>query len=175
MIKAVIFDFDGVIADSLPAVEKAATKVFKRLKYPFPAISREDDLRKILMVDMKLNTFQRLRLVKGMKKEITLLREYIQVFAGMRELLTQLSQKTKVIILSSNSEQAINSLLQKHHFPTSIEIISDSSLFGKDRVLKRVLKNHQLTPREVVYIGDEVRDVVACNRVNIPILTVTWG
>ena len=66
------------------------------------------------MVDMKLNTFQRLRLVKGMKKDPSTQR-YIQVFAGMRELLTNFL-KTKVIILSSNSEQAINSLLQKPTF-----------------------------------------------------------
>ncbi len=174
MKKVVIFDFDGVIADSLPVVGCAAKKVFQRLKYPFPALSRDDDLWKIMFKEMKLNAFQRLRLVKAMKKEMSGYKKDISVFAGMRELLTELSQKTKVMILSSNSEKTIKHILVKNNFP-ELEIVSDSSFFGKDKVLKRVLKSYSLKPSEVIYIGDEVRDVEACKSVNVEISAVTWG
>ena len=28
---------------------------------------------------------------------------------------------------------------------------------------------------EAVYVGDEVRDIVACRRIGMPIISVTWG
>jgi HAD superfamily hydrolase (TIGR01549 family) len=174
MVKVVIFDFDGVIADSLPVVDKAAKKVFHRLKYPFPAINRDDDLKKILMEEMKLNAFQQLRLIKAMRKEVAILKDDLQLFQGMRELFEEIIKDRKVMILSSNAYETIEALLRKHHFP-EIEIISDSSLFGKDKVLKRVLKNHYLSPQDVVYVGDEVRDVEACKKIGVQIFAVSWG
>lgn len=174
MVQVVIFDFDGVIADSLPVVEKAARKVFQRKKYPLPAISRDDSLWHILMKEMNLNTLQRLRLIKAMKKEISKQREDIPVFQGMRELFEELARQYKVIILSSNSQETISALFKKNNFP-ELEIISDSSLFGKDKVLKRVFKKYHLTPTEAIYIGDEIRDVEACKRVNVEMIAVTWG
>ncbi|MEK6825330.1 MAG: HAD-IA family hydrolase [Nanoarchaeota archaeon] len=174
MIKAIIFDFDGVIADSLPAVEKAARKAMIRLKYPFPVISRDDSLWNIITRKMKLNIFQRLRLIKAIKKEVVPFIRDISVFAGMRELLIELQKKYKVIILSSNSMETISTLLSKYKFP-QIEIVSDTSLFKKDKKLKRLLKKKGLSTEEAVYIGDEVRDVEACKRANIEIFAVNWG
>ncbi len=174
MLKVVIFDFDGVIADSLPALEKAARKVLERLKYPFPAISREDPLWKIMFKDMKLNAFQRLRLINAMKKEMSSYKEDIPVFSGMREIILELSKKIKVMILSSNSKETISHILEKNNFP-ELEIVSDSSFFGKDKVLKRTLKKHNFLPSEIIYLGDEVRDVEACARARVEILVVNWG
>jgi len=174
MVNVVIFDFDGVIADSLPVVDKAARAVFQRLKYSFPTINRDDDLKNILTKEMKLNAFQQLRLIKAMRKEVAALKEDMQLFQGMRELFEELIKDHQVMILSSNAFETIDALLRKHHFP-EIKIISDSSLFGKDKVLKRVLKNHNLSPNDVVYIGDEVRDVEACKKVGVPIFAVSWG
>lgn len=126
------------------------------------------------MKEMHLNTLQRLRLIKAMKKEIGKMREDISVFQGMRELLEELARQYQVIILSSNTEETIQRLFEKNKFP-DVEIISDSSLFGKDKVIKRSLKKHSLAPEEAVYIGDEIRDVEACKRANIEMIAVAWG
>ena len=174
MIKAVIFDFDGVIADSLPVVEQSARIALQRLKYPFPSISREDSLWNIITQKMSLNFFQRMRLIRAIKKEVAGKVGDISVFEGMREVLTELMKTHTVFILSSNSHETISSIFSRYRFP-SLEIVSDTSLFGKDKKLKRVLKKKNLSHNEVIYIGDEIRDVEACKKVNIRMLAVSWG
>ena len=37
------------------------------------------------------------------------------------------------------------------------------------------MKVHSLSKREVIYIGDERRDIKASHKADIPIIAVTWG
>jgi len=54
-------------------------------------------------------------------------------------------------------------------------IYSDGSLFGKGKILKRVLKKYEFFKRNVVYVGDEVRDIDAAREAGIKIVSVSWG
>ena len=52
---------------------------------------------------------------------------------------------------------------------------SSAGLFGKSRVLRRVLRERQLTGAGVLYIGDEVRDIEAARACGIDTIAVAWG
>ena len=54
-------------------------------------------------------------------------------------------------------------------------VYSESSLFGKHVVLKRMCSKQNIDPLEVVYVGDEDRDIIAAKKVKIKIIAVTWG
>ncbi len=41
--------------------------------------------------------------------------------------------------------------------------------------MKKFLKESNVSSSEVVYIGDEQRDIVACKKAGIPIIWVEWG
>jgi phosphoglycolate phosphatase-like HAD superfamily hydrolase len=56
-----------------------------------------------------------------------------------------------------------------------IDFIYTSTLFGKSRALSQALSKEHLDPREVIYIGDEVRDVEACQKCGLNVIAVTWG
>ena len=54
-------------------------------------------------------------------------------------------------------------------------ISSTSKLTGKSKHLKAIRKTFSLKSEELLYVGDELRDVKASQKANIPIAAVTWG
>ncbi|HYO72733.1 MAG TPA: hypothetical protein VEU33_42325 [Archangium sp.] len=48
-------------------------------------------------------------------------------------------------------------------------------MFGKDKVISRYLKTYGLTSEQVLDVGDEERDVVACRKTKLRVLSVSWG
>jgi phosphoglycolate phosphatase len=37
------------------------------------------------------------------------------------------------------------------------------------------MKDHKLSPADILYVGDEIRDVKACEKVNVDIAFANWG
>ena len=54
-------------------------------------------------------------------------------------------------------------------------VYSGSSIFGKDRVIRKVLKSLDIPLSNAIYVGDETRDVEAAKAVGIAIIAVSWG
>ncbi|GAE34007.1 hydrolase [Halalkalibacter akibai JCM 9157] len=78
-------------------------------------------------------------------------------------------------IISSNSKEVIKQVLRRHRIRTISQILSSSAIFGKDQLIRKFLKEHRLKPSEVVYVGDEQRDIVACKSAGIKVIWVSWG
>ena len=98
------------------------------------------------------------------------------LFKGMKEVMLELKQQGYSLgLLSSNTQANINKFLINHQLEI-FDFIETSSLFnGKVGKLNRILSQSQRKPNEVIYIGDEVRDIKACQKAGIPIIVVTWG
>jgi phosphoglycolate phosphatase-like HAD superfamily hydrolase len=54
-------------------------------------------------------------------------------------------------------------------------VVGYSRLLGKQRGLRRVLRQTALAAHDVLYIGDEVRDITAAQDVGLDVAAVTWG
>ena len=46
---------------------------------------------------------------------------------------------------------------------------------GKKRKIKKLLKKSGYKTNDAIYIGDEVRDVLACQSIPLEVAAVTWG
>jgi phosphoglycolate phosphatase-like HAD superfamily hydrolase len=42
-------------------------------------------------------------------------------------------------------------------------------------MLRKILKQNKLKPADVIYVGDEMRDIEAAKSVGIEVVAVTWG
>ncbi len=100
----------------------------------------------------------------------------VEPILNMPAILQQLHERGfRLGILTSNSEANVSAFL-KHHQITCFEFIrSSSKLFGKSREIRRIMKEHQLQPADIIYIGDETRDIEASHSTAIRIAAVTWG
>lgn len=83
---------------------------------------------------------------------------------------------SKVGILTSNSKENVDLFLEKNDMMGQFDFIKSSSkLSGKAKCLKQIIKNTQSEASNTIYIGDEVRDIEACKKMKISIISVTWG
>jgi phosphoglycolate phosphatase len=98
------------------------------------------------------------------------------VFEGIKDVLQKLRKAGLTLgILTSNSEENVEKMLGINDLAIFDFIISKSSLFGKARILRTIIKEKKLDPEGVYYIGDEVRDIEAARGAKIKSIAVTWG
>ena len=78
-------------------------------------------------------------------------------------------------ILTSNDKDIVLSFLMTHQLSCFETVMSERNIFGKDAALKKMLKQLGKTKKEVLYLGDEVRDIHGCQKAGIDVAAVTWG
>jgi len=183
-IKALIFDFDGTLADTLSFTLKKIIALAKKYKIK----QKEDEIiEKIctetpyqLMKEFKISWFKIpfvLWEIHQAQKALYFHINQIRIFPGFKFLLKKLKNKNiKLLIYSSNIKKNIVKFLEKENLVDYFDkVYVGKNLLGKDRDLINILKKEGLKNDEVFYIGDEVRDVLACQKAGIKIIGVAWG
>lgn len=180
MIKVLLFDFDGTIADSFASFIEIAGKLAKKHNFPPLPLEELEKFRaedpRALIKQLKIPFYKIPLLAIDMKK---MQQEYIpriHPFAGLPEVLYELKKKGFTLgILTSNGKENVKQFLKNNNLYIFDYIHSDSSLFGKDKAIRNFLKQHTFSKEDVIYVGDEIRDIQACGKVGIKIMSVTWG
>ncbi|SGI68163.1 phosphoglycolate phosphatase [Mycobacterium tuberculosis] len=115
-------------------------------------------------------------LVKEMKH---LYKNYVielDLVDGIYDLLYKLKgQEYQLGILSSNIEDNITRFLNSNDIQIFDYVYTASNLFGKDKAIKKLMHHYKLPSEQVLYVGDEWRDVEACQKVDISFIGVGWG
>ena len=80
------------------------------------------------------------------------------------------------MVMSSNSRKNIERFLRRHQIrDVFTEIQGGVGLLSKARVLRRIIQRGGIDFSQVIYVGDETRDVDASNQVGILVAAVSWG
>jgi len=182
-IKFVIFDFDGTIADTMPFSFSRSLELLRKEKIDFP---EKEIIKKIksnnyfeLMKEFKLSWLKipfMLQIVKQGQRDLYSQIDKIKIFPGMKNLLKDLRNNNYQIgILSSNMQRNVNKFIKIKRLNFFNIIYCESNILGKDQTFRKMMRKYNLKPEEIIYIGDEIRDVEACKKVGIKIIGVSWG
>ena len=181
MRQAIIFDFDGTIADTMHAAREVLNEMSE--DYGFARIS-EDEVEGLRghTVDSLVSHLGIKRrhvpmiLAKGVKALRSRIRD-TSPCKGMAEAIRAMRPHAKHFgILTSNSAENVRLFLEVHGLAEHFTFVSSvSKLKGKARYLKSIARTFSLLSSEMLYIGDEVRDVLASNKAAVPVVAVTWG
>lgn len=179
--EALIFDFDGTIADTLLATMRIYNQLAE--ESGFRQVTPEEVPR---LQDMDTSSVLEylkvpkrrvpLLLVKGrrmLKRDIN----SIPLISGIKETLPVLREHTQCFgILTSNATENVEEFLEHHGLRHLFAFISSTStLSGKSKHLRSIARTFSLNPSLMLYVGDEIRDVRASRKAGIDIAAVTWG
>jgi phosphoglycolate phosphatase len=175
----VIFDFDGTLADTFVTSIRIFEKMTKRAK-PFTdqEISRLRGITALHVVrELRIRPWRvPWLLVRGralMRRQM----EEVIVFKDVEATLQQLKQSGATLyIMSSNSPGNIRRFLRAHGLDEYFErVYGNVGLFGKAKMLRRVIARNRIDMTQAFYVGDEGRDIEAAKRVGIRSVAVSWG
>ena len=179
--KVVVFDFDGTLADTFDALAMITNRLALEFGYPPTTPEELPKIRNLSSREIISKSGVPLFKIPFLLKKI---REYLhqeilnlKTIDGIQEALTQLKHEGYCLgILTSNSEINVNLFLKKHEMQNLFDFIySETSLFSKDKSLRKLMKKNNLSADEIIYVGDETRDIEASKKIHIKVIAVTWG
>lgn len=179
MKKTIIFDLDGTLVD----IEPIFFRLYNTLAQEFGYVPLSpEELPTLKKYHLKTLAWQRLgwriiflpKLLKRGREEYNKLVPEVTLFPGIKDLLVTLHERGyRLGIVSSSREDTIHALVERHALP--IDFIYHGKLFNKARSLRKALEAEYLERSETLYVGDEVRDVEACQKAALDMIAVTWG
>jgi phosphoglycolate phosphatase len=175
---AIIFDFDGTLADSFDYVADYLAGEARR--GPLSA-EQKQQLRGLSVGGMVLKLGFKwwqwpVLFLKGRNRMRHAIKE-LRSFKGIPDLAAKLqAEGHELFILSTNSNRNIKHFLhtQKMH-KHFLEIYGGVGMFGKAPALRQLLKEQNIEADQAVYVGDELRDVEAAHLIGLRAVAVSWG
>ncbi len=178
--RVIFFDFDGTIADSFDGMMEVFNKMANEYGYDkidkkdidaFRKLSLRDIIKKFAIPKWKLPL-----IIYRARKIFNKRLPSILMVPGMKEVLRELKKRQYCLgILTSNSEKNVRDFLTRQGIDFFDFIFSESSLFGKDKALKKIVQNHGWDTKRFFYVGDETRDVEAAKKSGVSSVAVCWG
>lgn len=180
--KVVIFDFDGTIADSFAMCIEILNKLAEEngVSDVFGKDKTIEDLRnfslKELILKVGIPMIMLVFIIRKWQQRVASSIKDLHTFPEMKKVLQSLKKTGFTLgIISSNSKQNIETFLKLNDLELFDFVYSENNLFGKSRTFNHCLTKMNLNANEVIYVGDETRDIEAAHQSGIKIIAVTWG
>ena len=177
--KYIVFDFDGTIADSRAVFLTLYNELAMKKGYGLMTEENLHQLRGMSIADrckmLKVPLYKIPFLASAVIKKYGASVPMLQFNEGMKELILSLAENNiPFAVLSSNSQKNIQQFFDLKGI-TNNDIFCSKSIFGKHTLINKFLKQKSLKPSEILYVGDELRDVIACHKSGVTIAWVSWG
>jgi len=180
-ITVVVFDFDGTIADTYDAFVEIVNDLADEFGYP--PLKQADLVRYKNLSSREIVKQSKIPLLKIpfiLRRVKLALRDKIKRLKPCQDItpfLIKLKERGYSLgIITSNAKDNVVTFLENNGLSNLFDFIySGNTLFGKHKVIEQVLQAYQLAPAEVVYVGDETRDILAARHSQIKVIAVGWG
>lgn len=180
-IKAILFDFDGTIADTQDAFLEIVNELADEFGYSPVDHVQLERLKNLSSLDViKESAIPTLKIpfiIKRVKKELGKKISHLEPYQSINHALLTLKARGYLIgIVTSNLKENVLAFLEKNDLDKIFDFIhSGTTLFGKNKIINRVIKDNKLKAEEVIYVGDETRDINAAKQSKIKMISVGWG
>lgn len=171
----VLFDFDGTLADTITLGINILNSYSDKFKYK--KIDREKNgnlSARELMEETGIKFWKLPYLVWFFRRKLGEKSAEIEMIPGIKDLITKLKESGQELgILTSNSAGNVSAFLKRNGIESDFSYIKTKvPVFGKKKALS---KAKRLLNEDFVYVGDEIRDVEACRKTGITVVSVAWG
>ena len=175
----VIFDYDGVLADTLDDLIRFGQQACDQLGVKH-AVTK-DDLSNLEV--MSFATFGKAcevpehRIEEFVNISLKLFAEKESppaIFDGLSEIIKHLSSKHNIAIVTTNSSQNVHAFLAHHGLDNLVHAVYGVDTPGS-KAQKISLARERFMEESVFMIGDALSDVRAAKEAGVTSIAVTWG
>ncbi len=188
MFEAVIFDWDGTLADTRKVIVVSFQKALKEINIEVPTqfierrigVGASETFREILSaanrsVDEKIVK----QLVETKSKVQIELASEVTLFDGSRELLESLRDKVKVGLASMNNRSVIMNLLQTNGLENCFDVVlTVEAVFHSKpdpEIFLKTAEQLKAKPQVCVVFEDSIFGIKAAKSANMSCIAVTTG
>ena len=176
--KVIMFDFDGVIADSFDIFFSEFTRACEELG--FHKLNSKEVLLSLFDGNLILSLFKlgfppwKLReLFQKFQPRIAEANSRVKPFDGIKETLEDISRTYPTYIISSNLSEAVRNFLTRESINGIQDILGADVETSKVKKIKQISKKHP--NHKPYYIGDTCGDIKEGREANAITVAVTWG
>lgn len=177
--KLIIFDFDGVIADSFdcfyPMIRDGMVHIGMSIS--------EKEYRSLFIGNVH-EGFK--KFINGDEKKYKMFSDYRRIhifdyykpaiFPGVKLFLKKVNANGhKTAICSSGLKEIILKTLNINKIKDCFDIILATNEYTKENMVKEALSKFKFRPEETIMITDTVGDIKLAKKMNIKTIAVTWG
>jgi len=175
------FDYDGVIADSFNQMFAVAQKAQKLMGKGRPPLKEDfqktenltfSDFAVLLGIAPENLTIFAREIFLILQKELST----VEAFEDMPELIGKLACKHKIVLITSNFQELVESFLKKYRLVKNISLILDGKdPASKSEKIKRAMNRFDFLPENTFMVGDTVGDIKQGKAAQVKTIAVTWG
>lgn len=189
-LKALIFDLDGTLADTIPAITEAVNMTLEQLGFPTrtqdeirsyigqgprhlisEALPKEIRVNEPQMVDLALEVYNK-AYAKTYLNTNTL-------YEGLEEVIISLSKYYKIAVLSNKQDEYVKNLV-KQLLPEGICELARGTIDGRPAkpspdVALEIADTLGVAHYECILIGDSDVDILTAENAGFDVLSVSWG
>jgi len=168
LIKAIVFDLDGVLISSKKSAIYALRKSINSFGYNYTKTDINQrlekkplDIMKALMKKDRKNDIEKCKKIfdkiGSSKKSLDMMNAYPKI----RYILKNLRKKYNLFIATNSDRKIVEKQLKTFNIKKYWKkiICADDRFKNKQEIIKHIMKKHKLSPREVIYIGDRKIDI----------------
>jgi HAD superfamily hydrolase (TIGR01549 family) len=182
-IKAIIFDYDGVIVDSFPTIHKVYQIICKKLGKKCP--EKFPEFKKFFGYNSR-NFIKNLGLTEEETRKFDefcseeILNQEPKFFHKIDDVIKKLKEKYKLIIVSSNTQREVENKMKLLGVHSHFNIIMGGKVgpLKKSTAFKELIKDLNLSEDEILVVGDRVNDYFDAKEAglnNIILVEYGWG
>jgi phosphoglycolate phosphatase len=179
MSKLLLFDFDGVIVDSLSIYERTVKTCLEKIGNPIVQ-TREDflDLFEDNFYDGIVKKGIDLQEFMAASKDIlsNIHYEDLEPHRFLFPVLEALHRDHFLAIVSSNTTGVIRQALEKYHIDEYFqEILGSDTAYSKEEKINLAMYLFGIAQNQIYYIGDTAGDIREARNAGVHAVAVTWG
>lgn len=167
--KAIIFDFDGVIHDTFDLAYKINIEVLgeKLTKEKY-----RDFFNGNIFESKDINEKDNDNFFKLQNEAF----KYLKIDKNIKKNLEKLSKQYSLFVVSSNQEEALNTYFQNNKFIHIFkEILGAETHKSKVEKFNYLLKKYELKTEDCIFVTDTLGDILEGNKAGLRTIAVDFG
>jgi phosphoglycolate phosphatase len=177
--KLFLFDFDGVIVDSLAVYEKTVKDNLQKINQPivqnreeFLELFEDNFYESLKNKGIDLDVF--MKAAEDILAQVKI--KDMQPFPEIAKVIEELQKNHCLIVVSSNDCASIKEALEYFKYDGYFkEILGSDFMFSKKEKILYAAKKYQVELKDIYYIGDTTGDIKEGKQAGVKTVGVTWG